>query len=93
MYVFHRLGGTISAYKIVPDEIDDIKVIISHPRFSEHMQTLTPGGQLFHRIQNILHHYYTIYILLILDTYLYFTCLNLMYVCGLYLGDSGGLVR
>lgn len=25
--VFHRLGGIISAYKIVPDEIDEIKVI------------------------------------------------------------------
>lgn len=44
MYVFHRLGGTISAYKIVPDEIDDIKVIISLAHFPKQIQTLTPGG-------------------------------------------------
>lgn len=44
--VFYRLGGIISAYKIVPDEIDEIKVNISFC-ISLHMLTLTPGKRFF----------------------------------------------
>lgn len=52
----HRLGGIISAYKIVPDEIDEIKVTFPLTRFTRaymhvhaHLSTLLPPrGQSWH---------------------------------------------
>lgn len=41
MYMFNRLGGIISAYKIVPDELDEIKVNISLPFPYTHANTDT----------------------------------------------------